>query len=116
MANDAMELDLDADNCLKMVFVVPPGKEDVTNPSVPGGPTVRPERLVVLVTPGGSNGTWIPSIVTVVGPTHLKKGLSKRPGNVTFMDLHKYGHYAPDWVRETALDCAALMNAGTVDA
>lgn len=116
MADEALEMDLDADNCLKLVFVVPPGKDDVTSRNLPGHPAIRPERLVVMTTPSGPDGTWIPSMVSVVGPVVLKKGLSKRPDSITFTDLHEYGHYAPDWVVEIALECAARMNAGSAHA
>jgi hypothetical protein len=106
-----LDYDTDADNFLKAVFTVPPWEADVTNPSVPGGPTVRPEHVVILFRLG-KDRRWYPDIINVVGPKITGPGKrTKRHYEVPFTNVAEGDSGAPDYAVAEAEALAAKLNA-----
>jgi hypothetical protein len=100
---DELPLNVDADNCLKVVLDVPEWKEDTSNPSVPGGPTIRPKKLVLLFYPRNDEREWEADTANVVGPRVGSKSTNPRDVSVLFASILGEGApHAPEWVKAQA--------------
>lgn len=109
MKYDPLPLDIGADNALKVVLNVPSWEADVSNPNLPGGPTVRPEYLVLLILPD-EKCQWIPSLANVVGPKVGSRSAHPRKYEVPFTSLLDEDSGAPDWVQDEARRWADKLN------
>jgi hypothetical protein len=96
-------LNPDADNCFKIVVDVPEWQEDTHNPSMPGGPTIRPQQMVLLFYPRNDERVWEAATANVFGPRVGSKSATPRSLSVLFVDILGEGaESAPEWVKAQA--------------
>lgn len=74
------------------------GKPDAHNPNLPGSPTIRPKRVMILLYP--ADGMWECSLAQVIGPKVAASTgrVTIRNYDTTFVSVMDPDSHTPEWI------------------
>lgn len=114
MTHEPLPLSKEGLSTLTVALDVPEsaGWEDVTNPDLPGSPTIRPKHLMLFLYPATETDDWEVFTAKIIGPkVRASTGsLTKRNYEIPFMRPLDEDATAPDRVRAEARRWQARVN------